>query len=1164
MKNKKRLFILFLILITAFIGAYSCSPTTPPDTPENVSASDGEYTNKIVITWDSTRKTNGYKIYRSTTKYSEYEEIATTPNTSYEDSSVTDLEIYYYKVKSYNELGESDYSDDDSGFLQEALDTPTNLSASKGTYRDKIRITWNSVNGADGYRVYRSNQQYEGYEYLGMSSADFYDDKPITTNVYYYKVNAYSDNGYSDYSNSDDGYRAEIDAPTNVDASDAEYRGKVEITWEAVSEADTYKIYRSATPTGTNTLLGEVSTTTYDDFAPTTDVYYYRVKASDAYGDSDYSAYDEGSRKELETPSNLSATKGTYTDKIEVTWDEVLEANEYDVYSSSSIDGTYIKADTVTTNLYTDTTRTDTETYYYKVKAVDNYGTSGMSSADDGYLDSAFTSEPVISATDGDVDGFRYQIKITWDHLADADGYRVYRSTLENGSYTFLGTTADNYYDDVDDNSGNNLLETSAYWYKINAYKTEGYSHFSNKDEGSLKELSPPTNVQADDGIDRDRISISWTGVAEATQYKIYRSASSTGTYSYVGTTAGTETDYDDTSVSGDMTTYYYKVKSSDAYGDSLLSTDYDSGHIKYIDPPSNVDAEDGLNREEIIITWTTSPSTITGYNIYRSTSSTTGFTQIDSISGTSYNDNDANLEYGQTYYYKLTSYDAYGESDFSNIDEGSLKTLPAPINVSASDGMYRDHIEITWSIVSDAVSGYKVYRSSSSTSDYAQIGSTLSSTENSFDDYDSNLEYGQTYYYKVKAVDLYGESQFSDYNVGSLEVLEYPSWITATDTLTGSIDVEWASVTYADGYNVYRSTSYWTGFTQIGSTNSQYDTLYSDTDGSLVPGETYYYKVTAYDTYGESDFSDYTDGSLEPINAPININASNGVYANKIEVTWDSVSGADEYKVYRYTSSTPESSFVYIGTSVDTSYNDDIGDVDPPSSGITYYYRVSTVDNGSESDLSTDYDSGYLLEAPDGINASDGYYTDLIEITWNSVTNADEYWVYRNAGSVTGTFTKIGTTYSTTFDDTDSSLSDSETYYYRVKSVDINGNATELSDDYDWGYLDDSAVGTGLYVNGSWEDGNITAGGEHWYHFDAVDGNTYTILWKDMYSDPTKSYTADIKVTAYREDMTTSYFVGEDASPVYITALGTEKVYLKVEGFDQYESGTYSISVTD
>jgi len=69
-----------------------------------------------------------------------------------------------------------------------------------------------------------------------------------------------------------------------------------------------------------------------------------------------------------------------------------------------------------------------------------------------------------------------------------------------------------------------------------------------------------------------------------------------------------------------------------------------------------------------VALTWNASASTVSGYNVYRSTTSGSGYVKINSslVSGLTYTDSD--VTGGTTYYYVTTAVDSSGsESAYSN-----------------------------------------------------------------------------------------------------------------------------------------------------------------------------------------------------------------------------------------------------------------------------------------------------------------------------------------------------------------------------------------------------------------------------------------------------------------------------------------------------------------
>lgn len=108
----------------------------------------------------------------------------------------------------------------------------------------------------------------------------------------------------------------------------------------------------------------------------------------------------------------------------------------------------------------------------------------------------------------------------------------------------------------------------------------------------------------------------------------------------------------------------------------------------------------------------------------------------------------------------------------------GAPELPPAPpINVAASKGLYTDKIRITWDAVSDATS-YEVWRQGSAGFELpAMIAENL--TETSYDD--TAITANTTYYYKLKAKNNQGASEFSEMDAG---------FIFSSD-FAGNLDIE-------------------------------------------------------------------------------------------------------------------------------------------------------------------------------------------------------------------------------------------------------------------------------------------------------------------------------------------------------------------------------------
>jgi hypothetical protein len=175
------------------------------------------------------------------------------------------------------------------------------------------------------------------------------------------------------------------------------------------------------------------------------------------------------------------------------------------------------------------------------------------------------------------------------------------------------------------------------------------------------------------------------------------------------------------------------------------------------------------------------------------------------------------------------------------------------------------------------------------------------------------------------------------------------------------------------------------------------------------------------------------------PPSPPTNVQASDGSSMDKVQVTWTASPRATSYTVYRATSTSRRASRIAIGTTPSTTYDDTTASV-----GKTYYYWVKASNSYGTSGFSA-YNTGYRSDgrppAPTNLQASDGAYPGWVRVTWTASSWATSYTVYR-ATSPSRWVKKvaIGTTPSTTYDDTTASVG--KTYYYWVKASNSYGTS--------------------------------------------------------------------------------------------------------------------------
>lgn len=151
---------------------------------------------------------------------------------------------------------------------------------------------------------------------------------------------------------------------------------------------------------------------------------------------------------------------------------------------------------------------------------------------------------------------------------------------------------------------------------------------------------------------------------------------------------------------------------------------------------------------DSVKLTWTKSENA-TGYDVYRSTQESSGYSKVNKSPVSSVSFTDKSLKTGTTYYYKVkalrTEGDETAESDYSKYV--SAKPYLSRPSVKLTAGKKKMTVE--WNRISGAT-GYKIYRSTKKSSGYKCVKTVTKSSTTSY--MNKSLKKGTKYYYKVRA----------------------------------------------------------------------------------------------------------------------------------------------------------------------------------------------------------------------------------------------------------------------------------------------------------------------------------------------------------------------------------------------------------------------------
>lgn len=439
------------------------------------------------------------------------------------------------------------------------------------------------------------------------------------------------------------------------------------------------------------------------------------------------------------------------------------------------------------------------------------------------------------------------------------------------------------------------------------------------------------------------------------------------------------------------------------------------------LNPPNNRVYTPGNN--QVSMTWTAVGSA-SGYNVYRSTtSSTAGFALLDTTSTNSYSDTTA--VNGTSYWYKLSTLDS--ASAEGSLSSSSAAIVPygvpaTPINFSVSV-VSDQQITLNWGTVYGA-SSYQLEQSTD------QVNWTVISNSISKPVQATGLTSQTTYYFRVRASNVYGDSSWTSTLNGRTKV---PAPVVSGSAGNAQVTLTWAAVPNAISYSVLRKLSTDSGYTSLNTNGLGAITSYTNT--GLTNDTSYDYIVRAntansVEQSANSNVVTLTPSVSTPTATPVPTptvtptptptatpvpvpTAPAGLaatpYNSKVGLSWNAVTGATGYNIYRSTTSNTYASTPSFTVGAVTTYTDTSA-----TNNTQYYYVVRALNaNNVESANSNEAEALPHEWASIQLTALAGDGTVTLE--WAPSDDVTSYKVYQNSGSGSTLLATVTPTIDTT-----------------------------------------------------------------------------------------------------------------------------------------------------
>src|SRR5271157_6592075 len=611
----------------------SAEPIAVPSAPQNFTAVAGN--GQVMLNWaapESIYKSEitAYRIYQGLASGAEMLQMTIGNVTNCTMTSLTNGQVYYFKVAAVNATGMGAYSAEINATPATVPTAPQSLTATAGNAQVVLNWLAPASNGGSpicGYRIYCGTTFSDETLIAALGVVMTYTATGLTNGkVYYFKVQAVNANGCGANSTEMSATLMTVPgAPTGFTATPT--IGQVMLSWATPasnggSAIMNYRVYQHM-PSGSEiyTTVGAVLNYTWTGLTYGY-CYCFQVTAMNMMGESARSTeIDSGpSGPSLPgVPTGLTATPGNA--QVVLNWAAPASnggsaIQGYRIYRSLTSGTEALLASVPLVLNYTNTGLTNGQLYYYKIAAVNAVGTSANST------EASATPVPTVPTVPQafTVTAGNGQLILRWDAPASNGGsciigYDVYQGTIPGGETlcAILG--------DVSNYTVMDLTNGCEYNFKIAAWNVMGIGMNSieicsvpimeSNTTNAMTFATPgmPLNLRAT--VANLQVTLSWqspasNGGCSILNYSIYR-ATISGNETFL-VTIGNVTSYMDTNVSNDQA-YYYAVSAINIKGEGMISVeimatpkDGDSNGVLLPGKPTPPSSSSFLSRPMIIL----------------------------------------------------------------------------------------------------------------------------------------------------------------------------------------------------------------------------------------------------------------------------------------------------------------------------------------------------------------------------------------------------------------------------------------------------------------------------------------------------------------------------------------------------------------------------------
>ena len=317
-----------------------------------------------------------------------------------------------------------------------------------------IKISWNKVDGAYGYRLYYKPVSGGWKRFKDTTATSFTDSGVVPNKTETYTIRCIDKNGNTVSGFNSTGWSKKYTPVAPTISKLENTSGGIKLTWNKIAGVYGYRLYYKTSSGGWKRFKDTTATSFTDSGVSPNRTETYTIRCIDKNGNTVSGFYSRGwSKKYTPVAPTISKLENT-SGGIKISWNKIAGVYGYRLYYKTSSGGWKRFKDTTATS-FTDSGVSPNRTETYTIRCIDKNGNTVSGFYSRGWSKKYTPVAPTITRLSNASKG----VSVTWNKIAGVYGYRLYRK-YDGGSWTKVKDTTSTSFTDSGAKKGKEVTYT--------------------------------------------------------------------------------------------------------------------------------------------------------------------------------------------------------------------------------------------------------------------------------------------------------------------------------------------------------------------------------------------------------------------------------------------------------------------------------------------------------------------------------------------------------------------------------------------------------------------------------------------------------------------------------------------------------------------------------